>query len=232
ALGATEEPLLDMTSAYSSFPNEGVRIKPHLIKQVTDADSNVLEKWDSGPYSYRVISPFVASQMRELMRGVVTGGTAASLMGNKELSKRMICGKTGTVNDFTDAWFLGYTPSYACGVWIGYPGLKKILGNKEAGSAAALPMWIHFMEPFLKDKPNDQFPKAPGPDKEILARRADAERAMMKEQAAETGEPETDETDGKAKSAAQDEDKPVERVRPPAGPGPGDSERSIRPPGR
>src|SRR5262249_29453597 len=91
ALGATEEPLLDMTSAYSAFPNEGVQIKPHLIKQVTDADSNVLEKWDSGPNSYRVISPFVASQMRELMRGVVTGGTAASLMGNKELSKRMIC---------------------------------------------------------------------------------------------------------------------------------------------
>src|SRR5262249_28635214 len=80
--------------------------------------------------------------------------------------------------------------------------------------------------------PNDQFPKAPGPDKEILARRADAERAMMKEQAAETGTDPNDETAGKAKSAAQDEDKPVDRGRPPAGPGPGDSERLQRPPGR
>src|SRR5215470_4432159 len=232
ALGATEEPLLDMTSAYSSFPNEGLRIKPHLIKQVTDADSNVLEKWDSGPNSYRVISPFVASQMRELMRGVVTGGTAASIMGNKELSKRMICGKTGTVNDFTDAWFLGYTPSYTCGVWIGYPGLKKSLGNKEAGSVAALPMWVHFMEPFLRDKPNDQFPKAPGPDKEILARRAEAERAMMKEQAAETGEGDTDENAGKAKSAIQDEEKPANRPRLPLAPGPGELDRAPRLPGR
>jgi penicillin-binding protein 1A len=233
ALGATEEPLLDMTSAYSSFPNEGVRIKPHLIKQVTDADSNVLEKWDSGPNSYRVISPFVASQMRELMRGVVTGGTAASIMGNKELSKRMICGKTGTVNDFTDAWFLGYTPSYTCGVWIGYPGLKKSLGNKEAGSVAALPMWVHFMEPFLRDKPNDQFPKAPGPDKEILARRADAERAMMKEQASETGgDTEEDPNAGRAKSAAQDDEKLGGRPRLSASPAPGDSDRGQRPPVR
>jgi penicillin-binding protein 1A len=231
ALGATEEPLLDMTSAYSAFPNEGVRIKPHLIKEVTDADSNVMEKWDAGPNSYRVISPFVASQMRELMRGVVTGGTAASMMSNKELAKRMICGKTGTVNDFTDAWFLGYTPTYACGVWIGYPGQKKSLGNKEAGSVAALPMWIHFMEPFLKDKPNDQFPRAPSPDKEILARRADAERAMMKEQADETGVSDDDETAGKAKSAAQDEEKPVERKRL-VTPSPGDTERLQRPPVR
>src|SRR5262249_37185267 len=159
-------------------------------------------------------------------------GTAASMMSNKELAKRMICGKTGTVNDFTDAWFMGYTPSYACGVWIGYPGLKKSLGNKEAGSVAALPMWIHFMEPFLKDKPNDHSPQPLGPEKKTVPRRADAERAMMKEQAAETGTDPNDETAGKAKSAAQDEDKPVDRVRPPAGPGPGDSERLQRPPGR
>jgi penicillin-binding protein 1A len=169
--------------------------------------------------------------MRELMRGVVTGGTAASMMSNKELAKRMICGKTGTVNDFTDAWFLGYTPSYTCGVWIGYPGLKKSLGNKEAGSVAALPMWIHFMEPFLKDKPNDQFPKAPGPDREILARRAEAERAMMKEQADETGAGDADETAGKAKSAAQGDDKPIEKTRP-APLGPGDSEHPQRQPAR
>jgi penicillin-binding protein 1A len=206
ALGATEEPLLDMTSAYSAFSNMGTRVKPHLINQVTDADGNALPGI-SKPETYKVISPYVASQMQDMMRGVVTGGTAGSIMGNKELSKRMICGKTGTVNDFTDAWFIGYTPSYTAGVWIGYPGLKKTLGNKEAGSVAALPMWMGFMEKFLADKPNDKFPKAPGPDKEIVAKRAEAERAIRKAEAdeADNAAKTTDDTADKAKSAAQDD---------------------------
>jgi penicillin-binding protein 1A len=146
--------------------------------------------------------------MQDMMRGVVTGGTAASIMGNKELSKRMICGKTGTVNDFTDAWFIGYTPTYTAGVWIGYPGLKKTLGNKEAGSVAALPMWIHFMEKFLAGKPSDQFPKAPPPDKDIVAKRGEAERAIRKAQADEdqSKSKATDETADQAKTASQDED--------------------------
>ena len=141
------------------------------------------------------------------MRGVVTGGTAGSIMSNKELSKRMICGKTGTVNDFTDAWFIGYTPTYTAGVWIGYPGLKKTLGSGEAGSVAALPMWIRFMEKFLAGKPNDKFPKAPSPDKEILAKRDDAARTIRKAQADEEGTKSqaTDETADQAKSAAQDD---------------------------
>jgi penicillin-binding protein 1A len=206
ALGATEEPLLDMVSAYSVFSNQGVRVKPHLIDRVTDADGNTLQEWK--PESSKAISPYVASQMQEMMRGVVTGGTAGSVMGNKELSKRMICGKTGTVNDFTDAWFIGYTPTYTAGVWIGYPGLKKTLGNGEAGSVAALPMWIQFMEKFLAGKPNDKFPKAPPPDKEILAKKSEAERALRKAQADEavSKSQTTDETADQAKSAAQDED--------------------------
>ncbi|MGH9825746.1 MAG: penicillin-binding protein 1A, partial [Blastocatellia bacterium] len=140
ALGATEEPLVDMTSAYSAFSNEGVRVKPHLIKSVTDADGNAVGQWKSE--SYKVMSGYVAGQMQDMMRAVVLGGTGSRMMSNKELAKRMICGKTGTVNDFTDAWFLGYTPSYSCGVWIGYPGLKKSLGPQEQGALAALPMWM------------------------------------------------------------------------------------------
>jgi penicillin-binding protein 1A len=211
ALGATEEPLIDMVSAYSAFSNQGVRIKPHLIKQVTDSDGNVKLDWKAE--SYKVISPYVASQMQEIMRGVVTGGTATAIGGSKELAPRMICGKTGTVNDFTDAWFIGYTPTYTTGVWIGYPGLKKSLGHGEAGGVAALPMWIRFMEKFMVGKPNDKFPKAPGPDKDILAKRAEAEKALRKAQEEETGEKVTDETADDAKSAAQGEDapKPPER---------------------
>jgi penicillin-binding protein 1A len=206
ALGATEEPLLDMVSAYSAFSNQGVRLKPHLISQVTDSDGNVLQDWKAE--SYKVISPYVASQMQDMMRAVVTGGTGGPIMGNKELAKRMVCGKTGTVNDFTDAWFIGYTPSYTAGVWIGYPGLKRSLGNKEAGGVAALPMWINFMDKFMKDKPNDQFPKSPPPDREILARRAEAERAMRRAAAEEAEAQAADETSDKAKDAAQDSDNP------------------------
>ena len=147
--------------------------------------------------------------MQIMMRGVVTGGTAGSMMANKELAKRMICGKTGTVNDFTDAWFIAYTPTYTAGVWIGYPGLKKTLGNREAGSVAALPMWMHFMEKFLKDKPNDHFPKNVPVDKEVLARRNEAERALREAQAGEAAKA-TDELSDKAKSAAQDGETPKE----------------------
>jgi penicillin-binding protein 1A len=206
ALGATEEPLFDMVSAYSAFSNQGMRVKAHLIKRVTDADGDVKQEWKAE--SSKVISPWVATQMQIMMRGVVTGGTAGSMMANKELAKRMICGKTGTVNDFTDAWFIGYTPTYTAGVWIGYPGLKKTLGNKEAGSVAALPMWIHFMEKFIKDKPNDQFPKNVPPDKEVIARRAEAERAIRDEQASEAARA-SDEMSDKAKSVGQDEEAPA-----------------------
>jgi penicillin-binding protein 1A len=211
ALGATEEPLIDMVSAYSAFANQGVRVKPHLILRVTDADGETKQEWT--PESYKVISPYVAAQMRDMMRGVVTGGTAGSIMSNKELAKRTICGKTGTVNDFTDAWFIGYTPTYTAGVWIGYPGLKKTLGNREAGSVAALPMWIQFMDKFLRDKPNDQFPKNVPVDKEVLARRAEAERALREAQAGEASKA-IDELSDKAKSAAQDSEAPKEPKEP------------------
>jgi penicillin-binding protein 1A len=196
-----------MVSAYSAFSNQGVRVKPHLIKRVTDSGGDVKQEWTAE--SSKVISPWVATQMQIMMRGVVTGGTAGSMMANKELAKRMICGKTGTVNDFTDAWFIGYTPTYTAGVWIGYPGLKKTLGNKEAGSVAALPMWMHFMERFLKDKPNDQFPKNVAPDKEVLARRAEAERSVREAQAGEAAHA-SDELSNKAKSVGQDEEAPKE----------------------
>ncbi|HLG15442.1 MAG TPA: PBP1A family penicillin-binding protein [Blastocatellia bacterium] len=232
ALGATEEPLLDMVSAYSSFSNQGVRVKPHLIRKVTDATGNPVEGGQWKPESYKVISPYVAAQMQNMMRGVVTGGTAGSIMSNKELARRTICGKTGTVNDFTDAWFIGYTPSYTAGVWIGYPGLKRSLGRAEAGSVAALPMWIQFMEKFLKERPNDQFPKAPPADREIVARRAEAEKAIQKAAADEAAAISSDETADKAKSALRDDGvkPPGERRTPRMVEGePGERPRVIRP---
>jgi penicillin-binding protein 1A len=155
ALGATEEPLLAMVSAYSTFPNSGTRVEPVRIRKVVDRDGNVLDQ--AAPKSVKVLSDYVAAQMVEMMRGVVQFGTAqaASSVGHE------LAGKTGTVNDFTDAWFLGYTPKVVCGVWIGYSDRKKPLGKGESGSTAALPFWIDFMQKYLKDKPKEKFGRVP-----------------------------------------------------------------------
>ena len=103
------------------------------------------------------MNEYVALTMVSMMRGVVTGGTAtaAQSLGVP------VAGKTGTVNDHTDVWFIGYTPTYVTGVWMGYPGKKKPLGNDMTGGKGALPMFIEFMKTFLKDKDKEEFPKAP-----------------------------------------------------------------------
>jgi penicillin-binding protein 1A len=155
ALGATEVPLDQMVSAYSAFPNKGIRVEPHLIRRVLDRDGAALEEWERT--TYKVMSQYVALTMVSMMRGVVQGGTAsaAGVLGVP------LAGKTGTVNDHTDVWFIGYTPTYVTGVWMGYPGKKKPLGNEMTGAKGALPMFIEFMKTFLKDKPKEDFDKAP-----------------------------------------------------------------------
>ncbi|MBD0373614.1 MAG: PBP1A family penicillin-binding protein [Pyrinomonadaceae bacterium] len=155
ALGATEVPLNQMVSAYSAFPNKGVRVEPHMIRRVLDRDGNVLEEWEKT--TYKVTSEYVALTMVSMMRGVVDAGTAT---GAKVLGVPL-AGKTGTVNDHTDVWFLGYTPTYVTGVWMGYPGRKKPLGNDMTGGHGALPFFVAFMKDFLKDKPKEDFPKPP-----------------------------------------------------------------------
>jgi len=186
ALGATEVPLDQMVSAYSAFPNKGIRVQPHVIRQVLDRDGAVLEEWDQT--TYKVMNEYVALTMVSMMRGVVTSGTAtaATSLGVP------LAGKTGTVNDHTDVWFIGYTPTYVTGVWMGYPGRKRSLGNDMTGGKGALPMFIDFMKTFLKDKPKEDFPKAPSmPEdmREIFRQRQRelaAERAEFAAQAEET----------------------------------------------
>jgi penicillin-binding protein 1A len=155
ALGATEVPLDQMVSAYSAFPNKGIRVEPHMIRKVLDRDGATLEEWERT--TYKVMNEYVALTMVSMMRGVVQGGTAtaAQVLGVP------LAGKTGTVNDHTDVWFIGYTPTYVTGVWMGYPGKKKPLGNEMTGAKGALPMFIDFMKTFLKDKGKEEFPKAP-----------------------------------------------------------------------
>ncbi len=155
ALGATEVPLDQMVSAYSAFPNKGIRVQPHMIRKVLDREGNVLEEWEKT--TYKVMNEYVALTMVSMMRGVIENGTAT---GAKVLGVQL-AGKTGTVNDHTDVWFIGYTPSYVTGVWMGYPGRKKPLGNDMTGGHGALPFFVDFMKEFLKGKPKEDFPKPP-----------------------------------------------------------------------
>jgi penicillin-binding protein 1A len=154
ALGAAEETLIEMTSAYSVFPDGGVRMTPYNIIKVTDREGNVLE--ENRPEPRDAIRADTAYVMTNLLRGVVQRGTGASAAS----ITWPIAGKTGTTNDYTDAWFIGFDPDLTLGVWVGYDQ-KKTLGRGMEGSRAALPIWIDIMKAWIgtrKDAPKFQPP--------------------------------------------------------------------------
>ena len=154
ALGAAEVTLFEQTSAFSVFPNDGVRIMPRYITKVTDYEGRVLE--EDFPDVKDVISARTARIMTFMLREVVLHGTgiAAASM------KYPLAGKTGTTNDFTDAWFVGFSPAITTGVWMGYDE-KKSLGAKESGARAALPIWMNFMKVALAGKDPGEFQPMP-----------------------------------------------------------------------
>jgi penicillin-binding protein 1A len=154
ALGSAEITLLEQTNAYSVFPNDGVRIVPRYITKVTDYEGRVLE--EDFPDIKDVVSARTARTMTSMLEEVVQHGTgiAAASM------KLPLAGKTGTTNDFTDAWFVGFSPSMTCGVWIGRDE-KKSLGARETGARAALPIWMDFMKVALSGKDPGEFPPPP-----------------------------------------------------------------------
>jgi len=164
ALGASEASLIEMVSAYSAFPNKGIRVHPHLIRKVYSRDGSLLEEWDGA--SSKVTSEYAALTMVEMMRGVTAGGgTAASASAGGH----QLAGKTGTVNSHTDVWFIGYTPTYVTGVWMGNPEKKENLGNNMTGGHGAVPYFNAFMVPFMKGKPFDTFPSPPSMPSEVRA---------------------------------------------------------------
>jgi penicillin-binding protein 1A len=150
SLGACEATPLEMASAFTVFPNLGLRAKPYFIRRIEDYSG--VRKQESAPQMEKVLEPQIAEQMLQLLQGVVAEGTAQSA---KSLA-RPVGGKTGTTNDFTDAWFAGFTPSLTVAVWVGFDA-KVSLGNKEAGAAVALPIWIDYMREILKDTPPENF---------------------------------------------------------------------------
>ena len=162
ALGASEASLLEMVAAYSAFPNKGVRMQPHLIRKVYSRDGSLLEEYDGS--SSKVMSEYVALTMVDMMRGVTSGGGTAP---GASAGGHPLAGKTGTVNKHTDVWFVGYTPSYVTGVWMGNPLRKESLGAGMTGGGTALPIFNSFMIPFMKDKPRESFPRTPPMPSEI-----------------------------------------------------------------
>jgi len=150
AIGAAEVTLLEQTAAFTAFPNDGVRVAPRYIRKVTDYNGQVLE--EDYPKVKDVISPQTARVMTSMLREVVQHGTAAQA-AKLQLA---LAGKTGTTNDFTDAWFIGFSPSVTCGVWLGFDE-KKSLGKKETGAVAALPIWMDFMKVALSGREQEDF---------------------------------------------------------------------------
>jgi len=152
ALGAADMKLLEHVSAMTVFPDDGIRIDPHMIRRVTSYDGALLE--EAHPEVHDVISPDVARTMTAMLEEVIQFGTGiqARALG------RPAAGKTGTTQDYTDAWFMGFTPQLTAGVWVGYDDKQISLGKKETGARAALPIWLQFMKNALEGQPALDFP--------------------------------------------------------------------------
>jgi penicillin-binding protein 1A len=139
-LGAFEVSLLELTAAYSVFANQGLAFQPYLIERITDANGDLLEQ--THPDAREVETPQNAFQLLQMLKGVTQRGTAASAAR----LKLNIAGKTGTTNDFTDAWFVGSTPRYTIGVWVGNDQKTQTIGKGADGARVALPIWIRILE--------------------------------------------------------------------------------------
>lgn len=188
-LGAASTTLLDLTSAYSVFPNKGRRAQPYFIERVQATSGELIAASKYGcldcegpvasptsmpniiqPDMEEVTTPQVAYVMLDLLRGVVQNGTGrrATAVGHP------VGGKTGTTNDYVDAWFVGFSPLYAVGVWVGFD-TPRTLGEGEAGSTAALPIWVDFMKNALKGYRQREYPIPPG----ITLMRIDTETGLQ-----------------------------------------------------
>jgi penicillin-binding protein 1A len=153
ALGSAESTLLEMTSAYSAFPSQGVRMTPYAVRSVSDREGNIIE--ENRPEPREALRADTAFLMAHLLEGVVQRGTAFAA---KSL-EWPLAGKTGTMDEFTDAWFVGFDPNISVGVWVGYDE-KKPIGSGETGAQAALPIWIDFMRAYIDKRADRARPPA------------------------------------------------------------------------
>ncbi len=189
ALGSNEVTLLRLTTAYAMLVNGGRRVEPVFVERIQDrfgktvlrADTRacegcLAEMWDGAPppplpeQRERVVDPRIAYQIVHMLEGVIQRGTGRRA---RDLG-RPLAGKTGTTNDSRDAWFMGFSPDLAVGVWVGFD-TPKSLGRRETGASAALPIWKAFMGAALEGQPPTPFRVPPG----ILNVRIDADTGLL-----------------------------------------------------
>ena len=145
-LGSSGVTVQELTAAYGIFLNQGISLEPYMIESVVDANGTILET--HLPEPKQVLSRETAYLITNMMEDVIQRGTGQAAKG----MGRPLAGKTGTTNDFTDAWFVGGAPNLATGVWIGFDDIRP-LGDKETGSHAALPIWMTYMKTALEPLP-------------------------------------------------------------------------------
>ena len=168
ALGSSGVSLLELVKAYSVFANQGYLVEPVFIRKIVDRDGNVLE--EASMVREKVLEKSTAYIMTNLLEGVVQDGTGFRV----KALKRPVAGKTGTTNNLFDAWFMGYTPRYVTGVWVGFDA-ERSLGESETGSRAASPIWLGFMQAVLKDKPVKVFQVPDG----VVFAKIDADTGLL-----------------------------------------------------
>jgi penicillin-binding protein 1A len=150
ALGTSVVNLLEITSAYGTIANGGIRTSPYTIERIETADGRTL--YERQPKIFRAMEPETAYVLAHMLRGVIERGTGR----RAKALNAALAGKTGTTNDFKDAWFIGFSPQLALGVWVGLDSSDSI-GKKETGARAALPIWMETMSAWLKDHPSRDF---------------------------------------------------------------------------
>jgi penicillin-binding protein 1A len=169
ALGSSVVTPIELTSAYATFASQGVRTEPLVIKSIVDGSGTVLENYL--PQPVEAVDRTTAFLVTSLLKSVVEEGTGRGARG----LQKPIAGKTGTTNNYVDAWFVGYTPSIVTGVWVGYDNAKASLGDRETGARSALPIWISVMAKALADKPTEDFK----PTDDVVFRKIDPETGLL-----------------------------------------------------
>ena len=170
ALGTSEVTLMELTTAYGVYANSGIRNDPLFVLKVEDKNGNVLEK--NSPRPVEVLSEATASVMTSMLQSVMDHGTGYPARARGFTIPA--AGKTGTMDDYRDAWFIGFVPSLVCGTWVGYDE-KKVIGPGMTGSRAALPMWTDFMIGATRGRPAENFPAPAG----TTSRQVCAETGML-----------------------------------------------------
>jgi penicillin-binding protein 1A len=157
ALGSADIQLIEMLRAYTMFPNRGFNTEPIYLTKIEDKDGNVLQTFE--PEVKQVISEVDAYTMVRMMQGVVDYGTAGSMRWRYNIYSA-IGGKTGTTNDYTDGWFIGYTPQILAGAWVGCDDPFLKIQQSSGGNQMAMPEWAFFMQKVYADKSLGIDPKA------------------------------------------------------------------------